>query len=429
MKTELRDYQLSARDAALTVMRQGGGFALLPEPRTGKTLIALSIAAEIRPQALLIICPANAIPVWRAEIKKQGLKINRLIVSYGMLCEHRKVWYDRCREYSRLMVITDESHFIKKRGTARSMVTRHIGGFAKYRLALTGTPIAQGIQDAWAQYDFLDPTIFGTWDEFSEKYLIWGGYKKHQITKYRNEADFNTKFHAHSYRITLREARKLPLRLRYTRKYADLEAASRRIYDRLKHELEVVVNEKRVKVKNVLACLTKLQQITGGFVLPGDGEAAHRIGAEKLEKLHEVIRSLQARTKFIVVARFLYEIETIRAFLARLQYRVQVVRGGEPYDGKFDCDVIVMQIQSGIAVDMSKADVVLFYSTDYSYLNFEQSRFRILSYDKAKIGHYIFLLARGTVDEVIYEAITTKKNLAQLVIDRYRHAAAADRAS
>src|ERR1700761_1415804 len=434
LQTPLRGYQTRARDAALAVIRHGGGFALFPEPRCGKTLIALSIVAEIRPQALLIVCPKNAIRVWNEEIKKHlkpgTLGVIAQVINYEQLTTHRKEWYKRARAYSRLMVPSDESHYIKKRGTARSGVVRHIGGFAKYRLALTGTPIAQGIQDAWAQFDFLDPSIFGTWDEFSNKYLIWGGFKNKDIIKYRDEEDFNRKFRAYSYRITLREARKefgTSLRLRYTKKTVILNRATRNIYDALQRELETVVNNRKIKVKNVLACITKLQQITGGFMvtpveekgLP-DYSPTILIGQEKLEKLHEAVRSVQARTKFIVVCRFIHEIDAVHKFLARLGYGIKVVLGGAPYDGNFDCDAIVMQIQSGIAVDMSKADTVIFYSTDYSYLNFEQSRFRILSYNKTVTGHYIFLLASGTNDEVVYEAITKKKNLARLVIDTYR---------
>jgi hypothetical protein len=78
-----------------------------------------------------------------------------------------------------------------------------------------------------------------------------------------------------------------------------------------------------------------------------------------------------------------------------------------------------MQIQSGMAVDMSQADDIIFYSTDYSYLNLEQARFRVLAYAK-EYARYYFLLAEGTIDEQIFQAVTQKKNLAKLVVDTYR---------
>lgn len=425
IRTELRSYQKEAVEKAVSVIQHGGGFGLWPEPRCGKTLIALSIVDRVRPDALLIVCPKNAIRVWQEELRKhlnRPYGIPTQVVNYELLTNNRKQFYQQCRAHSRLMIICDEAHFIKRRGTARSRVVRHIGGFARYRLALTGTPIAQGVQDAWAVYDFLDSRIFGTWDEFSNTYLVWGGFKKHQIIKYRNEEEFNSKFHINSFRVTLREVRKQPLLINYRREYVDLGSYARRVYEQLKEELQAEVDAKKVKVKNVLVCVMKLQQIVGGYLLIPELNGpigCQWLGQEKLEKLHEVTRSLTARKKFIVIARFLHEIEAIASFLRRLGYNVQTVQGGKPYDGKFDCDCIVMQIQSGIAVDMAHADTIIFYSIDYSYINYEQARFRILSYDKP-FARYVFLLARDTVDEQIYLAVTTKQKVSRIICDFYR---------
>lgn len=440
LRTELRDYQLLARDRAVTALTGGGGFALLPEPRTGKTLITLSIIKEIDPTEVIVICPKTAIKVWRSEVDKHlGKLLNCAItvINFEALVNAKKDWYKLARKWTETMLVCDEMHFIKRRGAIRSRTVRHLARFAKYRLGLTGTPIAQGIQDAWAQFDFINPKIYGPWDDvyqgkgrnkvyvgpgFSSTYLVWGGYYKHNVTGYQNEEKFNQLFHANSFRITLREARKTPLRIRYSRSYVALSGQSRRVYDELQQELQTIVDQKRIRVKNVLSCIIKLQQVTGGFLASQEEDGkVHRdiLGREKLEKLHEIVRSLRSRSKFIVIARFLYEIEIIRAFLEN-SYSVAVVRGGLPYDGKFDCDCIVMQIQSGVAVDMSKADAIIFYSTDYSYLNFEQARFRILSYDKP-IAHYHFLLAKDTIDEIIYQALTRKQNLAELVVDTYRN--------
>lgn len=463
---QLRPYQQEAVDKALAIMRNGGGFGLWLEQRTGKTRTALTIAAAVRPSHLWIICPkaGGAAPVvWWREIDKlrtthpQLDDIEIRVENYEQTVIHKKKRYDEARELKKLMVICDESHFIKARGTARSRTVRHVGTFAKWRLALTGTPIAQGIQDAWAQFDFIDPAIFGKYDDeverdpktgkilrvleegFDSRHIRWGGYDKKEIIGYRNEKEFYSKFHAHSYRKTLREAREKPLLLRYSKAPIELTNASRRVYDQLKHELVAEVNKTKLKVKNILACLVKLQQVTGGSVLVpephpptcwcetcgGDGTpppakyTVEDISHEKLDKLDQLVRSFRARSKFIVVARFRHEIDRIAKALRKRALNVQIVRGGEPYNGKFNCDCLVMQIQSGIAVDMSQADTIVFYSIDFSMLNFEQARFRILNFDKP-LGHYHFILATNTVDEQIYEAVTRKKNVAKLICDTYR---------
>lgn len=442
MRTVLRDYQKEGRDKAIAVMENdGGGFMLIPEQRTGKTLTALSIAEHFRIETpwLVIVCPKVAIPVWIKAIKDEyarGTFAEYIILNYEQYVANRKKWYEWGKKHQgRFFMVADESHLIKARGASRSRVIRHIGKYAKYRLALTGTPIANGLIDAWAQFNFINPGIFGPFDDeldketgeliqehFNGRYIRWGGYKKHQIVGYRHEKEFNRIFHQYSYRITLREAKKQggqpSLKLKMTKYLLDLDNRSQFHYDEMMEELQTVVDGEKVKAKNVLACVVKLQQITGGFLKKEDGSYL-TLGREKLEKLHEIVRSLPARSKFLVICRYIHEIERVSRFLANLGVTSAIVRGGQPFDGKFHCDAIVMQIQSGMAVDMSQADAIVFYSTDYSYLNFEQARFRILSYAK---GHarYFFLLVRGTVDEQIFEAVTRKKNLAKLVIDTYR---------
>src|SRR5947208_90550 len=167
---KLRPYQLEAVAKALPLMRDGGGFGLWLEQRTGKTLTALAIADVVQPKHLWVICPkaGGAAPeVWWREIGKwmklhKGLDDTQIrIENYEQWVSKRRKLYIEAKSLRDLMIVCDESHYIKARGAARSRVVRRLGSFARWRLALTGTPIAQGIQDAWAQFDFIDPAIFG----------------------------------------------------------------------------------------------------------------------------------------------------------------------------------------------------------------------------------------------------------------------------
>lgn len=438
---KFRPHQLEAVERATAAMDGGGGFCIFTEQRTGKTAIATQIARQMRPKALWVICPKVAIPVWKKALK--GLRISSAVVNYEAVVAKRKAWYTLAKRTPDLMIIADESHFLKTRGSSRSRVIRHLARSAKYRLALTGTPIGQGLIDAWAQFDFIDPKIFGPYDDqverdpktkkiiriikegFDSTYVKWGGFKNHEIIGYRNERKFYRKFHAYSYRVTLQEARKLagykPLKIRSTKVFFELTPRTQKVYEGLETELIAIVNQRKIKAKNVLSCVGKLQQVTGGFIIDrteGDKEIL-RVGFEKMEKLHEVIRSLPRGSKFLVIAKFVHEIEAITANLKSWGYKAKQVRGGMPYDGKFACDAIVMQIQSGMAVDMSQASTIIFYSTDYSYFNYEQSRFRTLSFN-TPTARYFSLIGKDTIDEVIYQAVTRKKNLAKLVCDTYR---------
>jgi predicted helicase len=66
-------HQVAAVKTAIAELGRSGGFALLMEPRTGKTKTAIDIAAILHGMGnvnrVLIVCPVIAIDVWVQELK------------------------------------------------------------------------------------------------------------------------------------------------------------------------------------------------------------------------------------------------------------------------------------------------------------------------------------------------------------------------
>ncbi len=451
LKTELRSYQIKARDRALP----HSGFALFAEQRTGKTLITLSIIDAKKPNRVLIVCPKKALTVWPQQIK-QHLKIDwdvtfEFITFSQLLVQKSKLYRRKSKgEWSgNSLIICDESHLIKNRGSKVSKTIRTLARSFKLKLALTGTPISpkkitrgkksyiiEGLQDIWAQYDFIDPRIFGKWaiyDEnragrpaviggFESRYCIKGGFKKHSIIAYRNRKSFDEKYHKYSFRITFDEASEKKLKRERVKMMFELGDQSRAHYDRIQKYLETVVNGQKVKVPLVLSATMKLQQLTGGFLIDTDTKVVHRVGNEKLNVLKKLlVKRKKPNEPWIIVARFIHELEEIMKLVRKLGLKTIAISGKNEYDPD-QCrksDIIVLQIASGVAIDLAVASTTVYYSWDYSYINSEQSKFRMIEYGKELITYY-FLIARDTVDDLMYQATTRKKDLATLVCDHYR---------
>lgn len=423
MKTRLRPYQEEAVRRAL----KHDGFALYMEQRTGKTLTALAIVdARKDVHKVLVISPKKAIPVWQAEIDKHFRRedVEFWLVNYEYCNspvknkkERKKLFQSRKRElllYKADMVILDEMHRIKGRATQVSRLCHALGRVTPYRLGLTGTPVAQGIQDVYSQFKFVDPNLYPEkWSEFQATYLIMGGYMGRQIIGNRNIDQFNEVFHSRSFRVTLREVSEHSPRLRHINVTFPLK--KKEMYDILKKQLILEVKGKEVQTPNILTLIQKLQQITGGHVIMSDG-TVEKVGSEKLDKLKELLTTLN---RVVIFAKFLHEIEAIGELLTAMGRTYQVVRGGKGYTGKFTEDAVILQIQSGIAIDLSASDTAIYYSPDYSYTNFEQSKSRILSHGTRKATYY-YLIAENTVDVDIYNALRTKTNVAKYVCDLYR---------
>lgn len=428
IRTALRATQLEAVERAISF----DGFLILSEQRVGKTLTALAIVDRRKPSHLVIVCPLAAIPEWDAQIRQHlfaDWKCHLTVINYEELSRNKKkrrAYFKWAKSIGKqAMLIVDEIHWIKRRGSGFSKSVRTFARRFKYRLGLTGTPIAQGIWDAWALMDFADKTVFGKYEEFAERYVELGGFRGEKPIGSRNLDEFNERFHSRSYRITLREAKRetgKTLAIRRRKVYFDLTPETEALYRILEKQLRLEVNARKIKIKSMMTAVIKLQQLTGGSVIEtpefGSARYVHHLSNEKLLALKSVLPELIG-SKFIVVCRFIHEIERLEQYLTRKGLTVKVVRGGHRFDRKFEQDVILMQVRSGVAVDMSAADAIVFYSTDYSYLNYEQARFRILSYDKLHARYY-FLLGRCTIDELIYETISRKKKLADIVCDHYR---------
>lgn len=416
IKTPLRPYQSEAVEKAMRY----DGFAFFLEQRTGKTLTSLALVDQRRPSLLLIICPKKAIRVWEAEISKHlriewDMEVH--IVNYEQIIDtsRRRKIRALCRKHE-TMTILDESHRIKRRSSKQSRACRLIGQESRWRLALTGTPIAQGLHDAWAQFDFIDPMIFGAWSRFEAQYCVKGGFKGRQIVGYQNRERFEHLFHQYSYRKTLREARGRPVFIRRIVRQVQLGPQALRAYQELERDLITQVSQKTVETPLVITLVMKLQQITGGFLIDEDGDH-HRVGTEKLEELYSYLKT--AKGKVVVCTRFIHELSAIAEVLDGMGKTHQTIRGGIEWDGNFWADVMLLQVQSGVAIDLSQADTIVFYSWDYSYINYEQTRFRVLSYDRSRVT-YVYLMVEDTIDQQIYEAVTRKKSLATLVCDHYR---------
>jgi hypothetical protein len=437
IRTPLRAYQNEAVQRALP----HDGFALIPEQRTGKCLISLRIIDERKPDILLIICPNKAIAVWWSQIEQHldlDWKCKIQVVNFEA-CSRTKQSRAHYRRQARewvsdkrtVFIVCDEAQRIKRRGSFQARLVRSLGHLATWRLALTGTPIAQGVQDVWSIFDFIQPgVLFHTWEDFQERFLEYGGYQNRKVVGYNHREEFDAIFHAYSYRVTFVEARrsvglKAP-RIRQSKVLFDLAPSTRQHYNELEQELETVVQDIHVSTPLVLTLAMKLQQLAAGFLIhtekiPGKRKGKRTIIHVGTEKMHWLSRTLVriGDQKVVICARFIHEIDAISVILEQLGKSHKRIAGGHEFDGEFDVDIILLQIQSGIAFDLSEAHIYIFFSWDYSYINYEQAKFRVLSFATEQVDYY-FLIAKGTVDEVLFEAVSKKKDFATMIVDRYR---------
>jgi len=444
IRTELRSYQREAVAAALP----HDGFALFPEQRTGKCLVSLAIVDERKPDVCIIICPKKAVLTWDTEIDKHldndwGCEF--YIVTYQEPVKNldlRKDWYKETTKWHKdgvsIMVIADEAHMIKKPGTAQSRFTRTLAKRAQWKLALTGTPADKGFEQYWAIFDFIGhKEIFGTYENFKERYCIYEIRKRRDkreypvLIGYRLKDELLETIHEFSYRITFNEARvamgKSPVRIRRRKVRFKLGRKARAIYTDLEIDMETTIDGLTVGAPLPVTLPQKLQQVCGGFLLhqeriPGQRKRKRIVipcGGEKLEKLMELLSGF-GQEKAVICCRFTHEIDAIAAKFEEFNWTYKIIDGRNEWDDKFDVDFVILQVKSGLGFDLSAANAYIFYSWDHSWITFDQSRFRIMNMETTNWVYYYFMMADDTIEDEFYEAIAKKKEFSTLVLDRYR---------
>lgn len=329
------------------------------------------------------------------------------------------------------LVIADEGHKIKTHNIAASKALHRIGAQAEYRLLLTGTVITNKAIDVFSQYKFLNPAIFGaSFYVFRNRYFDMRGYGNHTpVLKRSMEQDLMKRLHCIAYRATKAECLDLPETTDIVR-HVDLEASAVKLYCDLVKESYAELGQGEVTVTNILTRLLRLSQLTGGFIGDDEGNAPQCVSTAKMAALEDIIdQAQQEGKKLVVIARFVPEIRAICKMLAKRGVGYSCIMGEvknrDAQVAAFQTDpytqVFVGQIAiAGLGITLTAASTMVFYSADYSMSNFEQAKARIHRVGQKENCTYIYLTARGTVDEKILLALRSKADLARTLVDDYR---------
>jgi SNF2 family DNA or RNA helicase len=172
--------------------------------------------------------------------------------------------------------------------------------------------------------------------------------------------------------------------------------------------------------------------VTSNFVIPESGVAtALPAPNPKMDALHEIIEEC-GQGQMIIWGQFHHEIEAIVKELEEIGGGVSVLYGKTPQGQRHDMvelfrggrnRFLVAHPDSaghGLSFQMG-CHIEVFYSLDYSYENYVQSRGRILRYGQRNNCVYFHILCRGTIDEDIL-AILQKKATAQEICEKYMKA-------
>lgn len=422
---------------------------------TGKTRVAIDVSMDRTDvNRVLVVCPKAVLGVWPRELQKHAegrpfaymvrksksiwevakqVKefINpRLVpgIKKYVIINYDSVWRGELGETILKsgfdMVILDESHRAKAAGSKVSKFLALLGKRTKYKMCLSGTPMANSPLDVYGQYRFLDPSIFGTnHDAFLQEYAIMGGPERRFVVGFKNQKRLIDKFNSIAYSCNMRdisERLKLPKELPPTTREVKLPARDMKTLRDLSKEFIAECSTGNVIViNNVLTRVLRMQQITSGFCLtqqdPGSEIVHEELNTAKADSLADYLQDIDPQERVVVFCQFKHDLDVIRDVasecdrtLFELSGRANSLEHWKTKPG----GVLAVQIQAGSeGTDMTCSNHAVYFTVPYSLYLYEQSKARLYRPGQIHPVSFTHLIAEGTIDELNFQSLIHKRNL------------------
>ena len=464
MKDKLFEHQRKALERA-----KNGNLALFHDCGCGKTLTALTIVDHWRQYyekrnekfSALVVCPLSIIePAWIADCKrfmphmsivslwsrKPKERVKRLAGDYEIYAanfETFKSMFAAIQAKQFKVIIIDESSKIKSpksqitraalalagiRMRGRKGVAFEAGHVIPHRYVLSGTPAPNDRSEYWAQMSFVAPgEVFSpNFYAFRNRYftarpLGRTGISLYSFTKEKDLADeFSCRMAPFADVVSKETAVDLPEQIHKIRRIR-LNTPEQTAYQKFRRELVLKLSSEEILATSALVEVMKARQLTSGFCYGENG--VHLIGKSKLIELKQLLEEIGDK-QVIIWCNFRHEMQQVADNLKS----AAVFDGDDAEKKKAIADFLsgrnryfIANPQSaGHGLTFVNCSYAVYFSLTYSYELLKQSQDRIHRIGQNTKCTYYYLIAEETIDQVIYETLSRKKEMSAMVLEYLR---------
>lgn len=296
---------------------------------------------------------------------------------------------------------------------------------AAYRIGLTGTPMPHGPMDIFAQFRFLDTSIFGpSFTAFRAKYAIMGGYQRKEIVGYQFLAELEALMGQITFRVGP-EVLDLPPATHVTY-YCDLCPEARRVYRDLEKHFVADVAGGLVIASNALSRLNALRRVANGIAKTENG-IEHRIDDSKIRLLIDVLGDIGKDEPVAVFCYYHLDLDAVHEACQKVGFSSLELSGRRDelkqwQDGA--AQVLAVQLQAGgVGINLVRARYSIYFSLSFSLGDYDQSQKRIHRPGQTRPVEYIHLAARNTVDVKIMRALERRAQVVESILAEIKNTA------
>ena len=330
----------------------------------------------------------------------------------------------------------DEASCIKNSTSIRTDMALKLGLKAKYNHAITGSAITNSPIDLWTICGFMSPAALG----FSSYYSFRGTYcdmakqsiyikgKEESVNKivgYKKLDRLRDKLDKFCFIRTKEQCIDLPPKVYVTRS-VEMTDEQKEIYLDFKKNLIVEVEQGTASATIVLAKLTKLQQISNGYIKLDNGQI-QQIPNGRLATLLDILEEIDG--KVIIWAPF-------RPLISIISEAIKEKYGPESYVTYFGDTTTEDRVKNvevfqkdercryfignpsvgGYSITLTAAHDVIYYSNNYSADQRWQSEDRAHRIGQNNSVTYVDLICEGSLDKRVLQVLQDKKDISSMVL-------------
>ena len=450
LNVELRPYQKRGYNWVCSLLLSGFGCILADDMGLGKTVQSIAVLLRLKEEGLLnrtedeyhgclVIAPATLLNNWEKELSRfaPSLNVSRYHGHNRILNRKYDVFLTtyqtavrdaaKFKSVTFSLLIVDEAHLMKNAETRLAKTVKQVR--SKYRLALSGTPVENRLEDLRSLFDFILPGYLGNAADFKKQYRI-----PIEVMRSREQAETLRKITSPFLLRRLKTDKKiiedLPEKI-VSNEYAVLEKEQAALYESVVAE-SIRKSEKsdpEERIALILSLLTSLKQICNHpRVFDKESPAISGLSG-KAQLLITLLREILAnREKTLVFSQYVETLDCLERIIKReLGEAALVYHGGLGQNARADiinqfqgdpsaCILLVSLKAGGLGLNLTAASRVIHYDLWYNPAVENQATDRAFRIGQKRTVFVHRFITRNSFEEKIDAMISSKQELVDMTI-------------
>ena len=439
-KSLLRMYQQQGIQWLYDLKNMNLNGILADDMGLGKTLQVLVFYEQYvsKEKPSLIVCPSSLMYNWMSEIEKFKIDVDAVCVTgtqdvrKDIIKENHELYittYDYLRRDVELYmsmefeyIVLDEAQFIKNPKTKNAQSVKSLK--SKHRLALTGTPIENGLSELWSIFDFLLPGYL-----YSLNYFTKNFEKPIQMGDDKRQAQLQKLVSPFILRRTKKQVLKdLPDKVEKDL-WLNLSPEEKQLYlanlAQVNEQLQQQLELEKVDSILILAMMTRLRQICCEPRMLYENYTGE---STKFKMCLDLIETLKENDKKVLLfSSFTSIFDSFIEEFDRRSIKYHMITGAvdkkkrkEEVDAfqRDDSNVFLISLKAGgTGLNLTKAQAVIHFDPWWNVSAQNQATDRAYRIGQTKNVLVYQLLMKNTIEEKIYEMQKRKKAMSDLFVE------------